>query len=282
MHIPGRSNAEKKRWNSDGTLVRYLHDNRIRVDRAPTGLSRQRANMTRYLQKSKRIVWTVEWIESNGDKVVSEVFEGATIEEAWKDVLKERGKKRKREEEKEESTSNTRAQPAPRPTTLADSTAILLPAEIATAAPSDNQELIEAPAIEDDEQKEEPVIRQYFYLHKPHTPSNIKVLIPLDALSSLTSSLRDRVLLEIPTIYYLPHSAESLPSNYMTEQAYLSRSNGSAPRVGDFTVDAAGARKEKLQGGIFASRPESGLEDEDDHELDEKSILDMLRRDAGS
>ena len=255
-HTAGKSNAEKKRWNSDGTLVRYLHDNRIRVDRAPAGMSRQKANMTRYLQKSKRIVWTVEWVQANGDKVMAEVFEGATIHEAWGDVLKERSKKRKREEEKAEAE----------PTTV----------------DSEKQDTTEAPAAEDKE--EEIITRQYFYLQKPHTPSNTTVLIPLDAQSTLTTILRDRVLLEFPTIYRLPYLPKDLPSKFITEDTYLAKSAESTPKVVESVVDNPGGRREKSQGGVFSSRADIRGEDDhdEDEKLDEKSILDMLRRDAGS
>ncbi|GAB7343229.1 hypothetical protein MBLNU457_1289t1 [Dothideomycetes sp. NU457] len=253
----GRSNAEKKRWNSDGTLVRYLHDNRIRVDRAPTGMSRQKANMTRYLQKSKRIVWTVEWVQADGDKIMTEVYESATIHEAWGDVLKERSRKRKREEEKAET--------------------------IPTPANSE-QDTTETPAAEDKD--EEIITRQYFYLQKPHTQSNTTVLIPLDVQATLTTILRDRVVLEFPTIYRLPHPPESLPPKFITEDTYLSKSAGSTPRVGEFVVDSPDPKMEKVQGGVFSSSRAGnhGKDDDDEEEekLDEKSILDMLRRDAGS
>jgi len=282
LQTAGRSNAEKKRWNADGTLVRYLHDNRIRVDRAPTGLSRQKANMTRYLQKSKRIVWSVEWVKSNGDKIMSEVFEGTTIEEAWKDVLKERCKKRKREEDQVDSTSNPRAQPHEHQSGSADTTVISRSTDTATSTQPETPDHTKPPTVENATHQEETTAAQHFYLEKPHTPSNIKVLIPLEPTSSLTSSLRDRVLLEFPTIYQLAQPAESLPPNYINEEAYLSQSGTSSRRVGDITIDAVGGRKEKLQGGIFASGADNGTEDDEDPELDEKSILDMLKRDTRS
>ena len=76
-----------------------MRENRISVDKAPKGMSRQKANQTRWLPKAKRIMWTVEWIDVEGEKRLCEVYEGATIAEAYAAMLAERAKesrKRKR------------------------------------------------------------------------------------------------------------------------------------------------------------------------------------------
>jgi hypothetical protein len=63
----------------------------------------------------------------------------------------------------------------------------------------------------------------HFYLHRPHTPSSKPiVLIPVPSDRSLSELLRNRVILEFPSIYILACTHESLPSKYMTEARYLS------------------------------------------------------------
>ena len=89
----------RKRWNNHGPLQKYLRQNNIFVDRAPLGMSRQKANTTRLVQKSKKIVWTVEWVHDDGTKTLSDVHEAATVGDAYASLLAERereSKKRKR------------------------------------------------------------------------------------------------------------------------------------------------------------------------------------------
>lgn len=62
-------------------------------------MSRQKSNQTRFLQKSKKIVWTVEWIDAEGVKTLSEAHEATTLGDAYAAVLADRereNKKRKR------------------------------------------------------------------------------------------------------------------------------------------------------------------------------------------
>ncbi|GAB7346915.1 hypothetical protein MBLNU459_g1985t1 [Dothideomycetes sp. NU459] len=93
------SGGLKKRWHAEGPLQRYIRENGIRVDRAPVGMSRQKSNQTRFIQKSKRIVWTVEWVDVDGVKRLSEVHEATTLADAHAAMLEEKekeGRKRKR------------------------------------------------------------------------------------------------------------------------------------------------------------------------------------------
>lgn len=97
------SSGMKKRWQSDGPLQRYIRENNIVVDKAPVGMSRQKTNQTRYIQKSKRIVWTVEWVDVKGVKRLSEVHEAATLGDAYATMLAEREKESKKRKRSQES-----------------------------------------------------------------------------------------------------------------------------------------------------------------------------------
>lgn len=97
--IGGVPDSVQKRWQFNGPLQRYLREHRVVVDRAPSGMSRQKTNQTRYIQKSKKIVWTVEWVDADGSKKTSEVHEAATIGDAYAAMLAEKereSRKRKR------------------------------------------------------------------------------------------------------------------------------------------------------------------------------------------
>lgn len=61
----------------------------------------------------------------------------------------------------------------------------------------------------------------HFYLLLPSTPTSYRVLIPLASSDSLSTALRDRFVLEFPTIYALKQPPDRLPTGFMTEEGYL-------------------------------------------------------------
>ena len=56
-----------KRDRAENPLQKYLIENGITVQHAPTGMSRQKSNQTRATLRH-RIMWTVEWCDSDGSK----------------------------------------------------------------------------------------------------------------------------------------------------------------------------------------------------------------------
>ena len=87
------------------TLERYLTSNRITVDRAPLGMSRQKTNQTRSSKKGN-VIWTVEWIGQDDGRYVDhdctasesivELFRLSELRKNPSDQLA--GKKRKRKQ----------------------------------------------------------------------------------------------------------------------------------------------------------------------------------------
>jgi hypothetical protein len=136
----------------------------------------------------------------------------------------------------------------------------------------------------------------HFYLLKPSTTTSQKVLIPLHRNATLTSCLRDRTVLEFPTIYVLPHAPASLPAeDYILEEQYLrtlpqevekEEKEGGEKR--ELLMRASGARASGEKGGTS-----SAAEKEEKEEtaapscsaraggapVNAKSILDVLKRD---
>ena len=114
----------------------------------------------------------------------------------------------------------------------------------------------------------------HYYLLKPGTAGVSRVMIPLDAQTSLTDSLRDQVVQEYSTVYVLMEPPESLPDGFILEEQYLRTApvNG----MGNISeVYADSSTNERLNGGAavsFDSKVRNG-------ELDPSSILDMLKRD---
>lgn len=108
----------------------------------------------------------------------------------------------------------------------------------------------------------------HFYLHAPRLPSPRPVLIPLSQSDVLSDCLRDRLVLEFPTIYALPESLEILEDQYITEEAFFKQmqENGYGEKIeAKLTGNEEGEINED-------SRPE-------DIGVDEKKLQEVLTRD---
>ncbi|KAH0287540.1 hypothetical protein M436DRAFT_76682 [Aureobasidium namibiae CBS 147.97] len=287
----------QKRWHDNGALGRYLKDNGIVVHKAPIGMARQKANQTRFIAKSKRIVWSVEWVV-NGEKKVVEVDESRTLEEAYRELMVEKereSKKRKRmqddaaskaqkqkvHEEKLEVEETTVEAATTRSETAPDSEGATSTAS--TAAPStDEAKTTDAPQEQQPfEAASSPQETTHFYLHKPHTSSTNTVLIPLSPTSTLTSSLTQNHVLEFPTIYAFtttanaPESTDPLPTGFITVQQYTQNITDDDKELqGLMSSIPKEQRKITLNGCIL------GGEEEKRQQVDEKEVLEMLQRDA--
>jgi hypothetical protein len=295
-----------KAWAPGSALQKYLSDHDIRVEKAPTGMSRQKANMTRVTNKGN-VMWTVEWVAADGKKNVdNDSSEGRQMRELWgemkaKRLNAEKGKKRKRESEKaiaaqvpnnqeleQQEHADTPGQD-PRPVVEASAVGGELPApqEIATDSASTQQaETSSATAPLEDQSKnttdpnnnltasseheDEAATPEHFYLLRPFTASKSIVLTPIDASKSLTECLKEQTVLEFPTIYVLPDEPHSLPDGFQLAEQYEK-----AQKAEEAEVDALVQRTNQSTGGaLTASR-------EEEKPLDANSILDMLKRDVG-
>ena len=266
------------------------------VHKAPIGMARQKANQTRFIAKSKRIVWSVEWVVG-GEKKVTEVDESRTLEEAYRELVVEKereSKKRKRMQDDAAARSQKQKVQTEKPevaeTNSEDATTQLetpLDSETATTtastvAPS-TDETKTADAPQEQQPSETALSPQetiHFYLHKPHTSSTNTVLIPLSPIKNLTSALAQNHVLEFPTIYAFTISKTSqstnpLPAGFITVQQYTQNITDDDKELqGLMSSMPKEQRKIALDGGIF------GGEEEKREEVDEKEVLEMLQRDA--
>jgi hypothetical protein len=281
----------QKRWHDNGALGRYLRDNGVVVHKAPIGMARQKANQTRFIAKSKRIVWSVEWVVE-GEKRIAEVDESRTLEEAYKELMVEKereGKKRKRTQDDAASKAQKQKVQTEKleveETKMEGATAELesegVTKEIPTIAPSaDEAKPTDAPQEQQpSEEAASPQETTHFYLHKPHTSSTNTVLIPLDATTTLTTALHQKHVLEFPTIYAFTmpsaETANALPQGFITLQQYTKHiTDDDRELEGLMSAMPEGQRKLPLDGGIF------GGGEEKREEVDEKEVMEMLQRDA--
>jgi hypothetical protein len=284
----------QKRWHDNGALGRYLRDNGVVVHKAPIGMARQKANQTRFIAKSKRIVWSVEWIVG-GEKRITEVDESRTLEEAYKELMVEKereSKKRKRTQDdaaaKAQKQKVQTEKPEGEETKAEGATAEQETALEPEGATKETPKI--APSADEDKPTDVPQEQQpseeaaspqkttHFYLHKPHTSSTNTVLIPLTASSTLTTALHQRHVLEFPTIYAFTTSTEAanpLPQGFITLEQYTQHITDDDKELeGLMSAMPEGQRKIPLDGEIFGG-PEDKRE-----EVDEKEVLEMLQRDA--
>ena len=78
-------------------MGKYLTNNRIDVQHAPVGMSRQKTNRTR-TTKSGKVIWTVEWVDESGRcDVRNDCAESATLKELFSALQNERRNALKRQ-----------------------------------------------------------------------------------------------------------------------------------------------------------------------------------------
>ncbi|KAF2856178.1 hypothetical protein T440DRAFT_413170 [Plenodomus tracheiphilus IPT5] len=265
----------------------------VRVIRAPQGLSRQRENKS-HISKTKKanrnIVWTVEWLDEENKRLLTETSSTAYIkdanpfcrrsnqhkskkrklasdalqsadivtEEAYACSPKQPEDKSKDEDEvTEQLPSETRQSPVIQDQDTKSSTA-------ETISSSDNNILNE-------------IEEQYrFYLLKPRTSSTRKVLIPLDPSQPLSENLRGHTVLEFPTIYVFPISTcQQLPADYMLEADYIKQEGEEQKELDELLqgLDPETLKRLKQDGPTRDNTTEE--------EVDSKKILDVLKQDLG-
>ncbi|KAJ5977980.1 hypothetical protein N7501_001322 [Penicillium viridicatum] len=266
----------------EAAFLRGAETAAVKVLRAPKGMSRNKQNGSRLHPKHKRLAWTIEWITADGVKTIRDsVIDTCSVAEAYNRCCprprdQETAIEPVKEEKKEDfDTLNT--------TTAAPGDPVMTVAEEADtkSPPSTTKDSANEPADASTEQMDKapnqtiaPHRGLYFYLHRPRTTTKKPVLTPLLQTLPLNTVLRNRTVLEFPTIYALPESAETLfadkdNSKFILEEDYLRTAEpdeiGQSSTTSD-NDDAAG--NEALPGSSV------NLQD-----VDENLVLEVLKKD---
>ena len=228
------------------------------------------------LRRNKCLSWSVEWVSKAGEKSVRNALEVHTIAEAYDRAFPppkqdRRGSDTAKESKPpQESTATTEQN-----TDAAPSTA---PPASTEAAATNEEPLSSSDAKPPADTAETttadlpitPHRGLYFYLHRPRTTTKKPVLVPLPPSAPLKDVLRERTVLEFPTVYTLPESTELLTeketSSFILEEEYL-RTVG--------PEDAADKSAESEQDDA-SGPPESGPNLQD---VDENKVLEVLKQD---
>lgn len=226
-------------------LRKALEISYVVIDRAPKGMKRNKDNTTNWSKPKKCVNWQVEWVQDNGSRFFGKVLEIDPIAQAYAGLVEEErragmtpAERREEKKRKAETVENERATKKVR--TTSDSDPLIQRSVLQNPDSSawdivlgnDAQESKDVSTMRDgsdtiytahyDTYKAS--LGCYFYLHRPYTPSSCpKVLIPLHPGGTLSVLLRNRVLLEFPTIYALSSPPTNLPDEFMLESDYLAR-----------------------------------------------------------
>ncbi|KAH0545552.1 hypothetical protein FGG08_000383 [Glutinoglossum americanum] len=192
-------------------MKRSIENCGVIVEMAPKGIQRAKENLTHWNKKQRCLAWTVEWIYGDGQRSLCTALESLSIEAGYSRLKggsqPTSSKKRKLDHAGElETTPNTD--------------------EVETAALT-----LTEPQRETETENNSPPVEYHFYLLRPRTPSPLRVLIPLSKTNTLSASLKDRVVLEFPTIYVLSEPPSALPEGFILESQYLDQSAESSSSV---------------------------------------------------
>ncbi|GAD93129.1 HIT finger domain protein [Paecilomyces variotii No. 5] len=301
----GKKRKRETLVKGEAGFLRGAEASGVMVVRAPRGMSRNKENMSRWHPKHKCLSWTVEWIASDGQKIRRNCSETCTIAEAY-DRIWPPPKEEKQvhdahaadftphtvvdagiqaQQAHEDGPGKPLEQPkdgeASQDIDKDDTQDTLLPE---TEPPQTTAAEISQPESDTQNQPRSlsaPVTYRgfYFYLHRPRTATKQTVLIPLQPSDTLTTSLRNRMVLEFPTLYVLLQSPQELSQSqkdkeeevadcqFLLEEDYL-RIYGQPPEEGSKSSE------ESEEEGAVNDSAMTGLPD-----VDEKKVLEVLQQD---
>jgi hypothetical protein len=227
-----------------------MQDRAAIVLKAPAGMSRSLQNKSKWDNRHKCLLWTVEWILENGSRVFGNCQERRTITEAFANAV---GKRKLQNQHNSSSKTATGSQnPASKSLSESDKKNASNPT---AHAPSTS------------------VMEHHFYLHRPNLPSHTKCVIPIDPDTVIKDVLRDRVLLEFPTIFVLSAPEEKLENSFITEEEFIKqRGNGFLEVVSEPQMRPVSTSNINPGSGAI----ESPLK------LDEQKVEDLILKDMNS
>ncbi|PWY65770.1 hypothetical protein BO83DRAFT_452621 [Aspergillus eucalypticola CBS 122712] len=255
-------------------FLRRAEERGVRVVRAPKGMSRNKGNGSRWLGRNQCLVWTVEWVLSDGEKRMRNCSEMAPVADSFDRVVPlsteeggdEQDQKQTGDEKPGETPESKTEQQPQDATTTATEPALTTQSTQPTDTPTAQPEASEA-TLTSDVLPLTPHRDLYFYLHRPRTATKQPVLAPLSPKITIAAALRGHTVLEFPTIYVLPDSPDTIRaqegSKYILEEEYL-RTHQSPEESSEDTGDA----DDTLPPGAI-----------DLQGVDESKVLEVLQKD---
>ncbi|KAJ6036748.1 hypothetical protein N7540_001027 [Penicillium herquei] len=282
-----RKHPQQGLVKGEAGFLRGAETGAVTVIRAPRGMSRNKQNNSRWHPKHKCLSWSVEWVSTSGEKIIRNCLENCPIAEAY-----DRTFPLPKQEKPNPEPLNDEKQTQSETVTAHDSTGAVTSDAAVPSNPSEPTAQPEQPSSTNDDEistetknpaKEDkpqdltigPHRELYFYLHRPRTRSKHPVLVPLAPLATLAAVLRERTVLEFPTIYVLSDSPEKLMEekdtpSFILEEEYI-RTGGPE----DDAEKTAETESEDTDNGT------SGLAGSsiDLQNVDEEKVMEVLKQD---
>lgn len=124
----------------------------------------------------------------------------------------------------------------------------------------------------------------YFYLHRPQTSTRHPVVIPLSPNIRIVDALRDRTVLEFPSIYALPDSPDALRADtekhgLLLEESLCTSTDDKESGSGLTMEEQEYVGQDNLDEQDSKSGHGSGDKSMNIESVDEKKILEVLKQD---
>ncbi|KAJ5279225.1 Zinc finger HIT-type [Penicillium angulare] len=284
----GPSTGQKRKHPQQGlvkgeaSFLRGAEAGLVNVIRAPRGMTRNKLNNSRWHPKHKCLSWSVEWISKDGEKILRNCLENCSIAESYdrgfpppkqEKIVREQPSERQNEQEGGLTQEEQQAEPGTGTGTVATGDV-----ESTNTQPEKSSAGAVEVSTNASEEKEKvlpigPHRNLYFYLHRPRTTVKKPVLVPLAPRAMVAAALRERTVLEFPTIYTLLESPDELlkereTSPFMLEEDYI-RSVGPE----DAAEKSAKADEDEVDSQELPG-PSVDLQN-----LDEQKVLEVLKQD---
>ncbi|KAJ5893677.1 Zinc finger HIT-type [Penicillium taxi] len=202
----------------EASFSRALEAGAVRVFKAPNGMTRNIQNKSRWNSKQKCIIWTVEWITTDGQKSIGSCWEKLSIADNYDRVPLPQPPKKTLPNSEQTTDKSEESESA-----STESVSIQNPTTTTIEAPADDVKETTEADTKENKPLELPITPHrglYFYLHRPRTTTKEPVLIPLPPSATIGSALRERTVLEFPTIYALDPTETDM-SQFLLEEDYL-------------------------------------------------------------
>jgi hypothetical protein len=253
----------------------------------------------------KNIMWTVEWLNDQKRRVLTETSSTAHIAVAQPFAAQESHKVRKRKRDFDRSLATTASEiqdVTPTPKNQDESVKLDVDINFNDATREREHSPTRRLSLGANEQKIEGTKTEVaeahspdhvndgasigsmgdggyrFFLLKPRTSSSRRVLIPLISTVTIGECLNGRTVLEFPTIYVFPSSVQQLPEDFMLEEDYLKQEGEEQKEFDELISELDPEILKRLRDDGQQSSARQGREEE----VDSREILDVLKKDFGA